>query len=687
MMPALKQKSYGKLLSLTIAATFALTACGGTSTLAPIPNLASKNKAIIFVWDGMRPDSINPTDTPNLYAMTKAGSYFSDNHSTYPTFTMMNGASLATGSFPGTTGFYGNTLWQPGPTGPDSSQPSVGATKLVDFNQPVFTEDYKILDDLNAYYANQLFLVGTLFSAAQKAGLVTASVGKSGPAYLQDVGRGGYLLDEKTVLPLSLATELTNNNFPVPSTTGNAYASGQFVLGAGGTIPARPAVVNATFANGLRVGDSTNNSGAAATAFNQALMNAYLNYILPNKKPDLSLIWFRDPDSTEHNYGPGSANYKLALQAQDARLGEVQAKLKALGLDKTTNLIVVSDHGHSNVSGAPTLFPFRAISGGTVGAVNPNGFPTSGDVRTADLLATAGGLSNVYDGSGCKASALSGQKADGSFVYPLFTDTGAGTSPANCGGSAGAPVVYQTPSYVVPATIPSNAIVVAANGGSDYIYVNDHNKATVQKIVTFLQSHEQYGAVFVAKKYAGIAGTITMDNIKIENTAGRNPDIMVSFTWDDKQMVNGLPGIEYESFGPNRGMHGSFGPTDVHNTLVAMGPDFQSGFTDSLPTGNVDVAPTLAQILGVSLPAADGRPLYEALINSTIQPNAYLVQSQTVNSDTAVVPNFYLPTSPTDADVDTTLSAKTYTINLQTKALSFRGANYTYFDYAKASRQ
>ena len=667
-----------KTLCAMVVSAVVLAACGGggKNIITPVPNLASKNRAIIFVWDGMRPDSINATDTPTLYAMTKSGSYFTDHHSTYPTFTMMNGASLATGSFPGTSGFYGNSLWQPGPNGVNANLSN------VDFNQPVFTEDYKILDDLNAYYNNQLFLVGTLFSAAQKAGLVTAAVGKSGPAYLQDGHRGGYILDENTVVPLSLATELTNNHFAVPANTGKTYASGQFVLGAGGIIASRPARVNAKFANGLSAGDPSDRSGAAATANNKAMMDAYLNYILPTKRPDLSLIWFRDPDSTQHNYGPGSGNQHLALQAQDALLGELQAKLKALGIDKTTNVIVVSDHGHSNVSGDTNLFPLRAINAGVVGAVNANGYSTSGDVRTADLLSTVAGLPNVFDGMGCASSALSGQKADGSFVYPVLTDT-----TGVCGTVTTPPFTYQTRSYKVPSTIPANAIVVAANGGSDYIYVKDKNPATVQKIVSFLQSHTQYGAVFVAKKYANIPGTITMDNIKIENTAGRNPDIIVSFTWDDQQKINGMPGIEYESFGPNRGMHGSFGPTDVHNTLVAMGPDFQAGFTDTLPTGNVDVAPTVAQLLGISLPAADGRPLYEALSNSTINSDAYSVVANVIRSSSATVSNFFQPTSITETDIDIALTKKRYWINVQTKTLSFRGTNFTYFDYAKAIRQ
>ena len=70
-------------------------------------------RTIIMVWDGLRPDDVNATDTPNLFALQNGGVNFSDNHSTYPTFTMMNGSSFATGSFPKSSGFYGNTFWTP----------------------------------------------------------------------------------------------------------------------------------------------------------------------------------------------------------------------------------------------------------------------------------------------------------------------------------------------------------------------------------------------------------------------------------------------------------------------------------------------------------------------------------------------------------------------------------------------
>ena len=46
-------------------------------------------------------------------------------------------------------------------------------------------------------------------------------------------------------------------------------------------------------------------------------------------------------------------------------------------------------------------------------------------------------------------------------------------------------------------------------------------------------------------------------------------------------------------------MHGSLSPFDMHNTCIAAGPDFRKGAQDDLPTGNIDIAPTILWILGV----------------------------------------------------------------------------------------
>ena len=153
-------------------------------------------------------------------------------------------------------------------------------------------------------------------------------------------------------------------------------------------------------------------------------------------------------------------------------------------------------------------------------------------------------------------------------------------------------------------------------------------------------------------------------------------------------MISGVHGTEYSGSllnNPYRGMHGSFSPIDVHNTLIAFGPDFREGMKDALPSGNVDVAPTIAGILGVELPHADGRPLLEALRNGP-QPSEYRVASQTLHPNRAATGLVLkLPTDPNGRDVDP--SKTEYTIDLATKSLSYQGKTYTYFDSAKAVRR
>src|SRR5262249_61097019 len=113
------------------------------------------------------------------------------------------------------------------------------------------------------------------------------------------------------------------------------------------------------------------------------MMVAYINYGLP-KEPNITLIWFRSEDSPEHNCGPGSPTYHDALKNQDLMLGQLQAALKAKGWDKTTDIVVVSDHGHSSVSGPVSLFPLRAIKAGAGGVGDPaHGGAGSGGGRLA----------------------------------------------------------------------------------------------------------------------------------------------------------------------------------------------------------------------------------------------------------------------------------------------------------------
>jgi predicted AlkP superfamily pyrophosphatase or phosphodiesterase len=617
------------------------------------------HRVIVFVWDGMRPDAISEEDTPNLAALATQGTFFADNHATYPTFTMVNASSFATGSFPGTIGFFGNRFWAPGASGFDAK----GAPS--DYASPIYTEDYAVLRALDDHWQHDLLQAPTLLERARKAGLKTAVVGKSGPAFLQDIHEGGTILDENVALPLAFAQRLAKAGYPLPANTVHAYDPARFHLEPdNGTPTAQLPLV--TMKDGATT-DASDGAGAPATPSNAFLMKAFLDYILPVEKPDISFVWLRNPDGTEHSYGVGSPNFHLALRAQDELLGQLQAKLKSLGMDADTDLVIVSDHAHSNVAGPTDLFPLRQIADGRVGRPDAEwGFSTSGAIRLADEMTRAG--FKAFDGFGCiYAPVMAGVQADGTLLHPTGFD--------DDGHICGKPGPYTTPSYKVPTDLPKDAFVIAPNGGSEYLYLPSHDRARIVDAVRLLQGREMFGAIFVDARYGKIPGTLPLATVHLEHR--RSPDIIASYDFDAEATVQGFKGTVYTSMSNERGMHGSFSPIDVHNMLIASGPDFRKKLRSELPSGNVDLAPTLASLLKVDLGKPDGRVLREALEGRN--GDGLGVTSADIATDTA-----------TGLDVrrvdGTTMRRSSYRFVLKTKRLDDNGKVYTYFDQAKAER-
>ncbi len=164
-------------------------------------------------------------------------------------------------------------------------------------------------------------------------------------------------------------------------------------------------------------------------------------------------------------------------------------------------------------------------------------------------------------------------------------------------------------------------VIVAANGGSDLIYVPDHNKQLVQQIVAFLSKQDYVGAILVDNSYGKIPGALPFSSINLIGASKMpKPAIAVSFktfylTPGDLQSAVQIADSTLQE---GQGMHGSFGRDNTFNTMVAVGPDFKSSFVDPFPVGNADIAVTMAHILKVKLPSKGkltGRVLNEALRN------------------------------------------------------------------------
>ncbi len=72
---------------------------------------------------------------------------------------------------------------------------------------------------------------------------------------------------------------------------------------------------------------------------------------LPKKdRPHLILLYFHEPDSHGHKYGPDSDKLKLKIQYLDGILRYLTKGLEGLKHKDKINLLVTSDHGMSNVS-------------------------------------------------------------------------------------------------------------------------------------------------------------------------------------------------------------------------------------------------------------------------------------------------------------------------------------------------
>jgi hypothetical protein len=649
-----------KTLSRLTLALLSITSCLVFASHVAPPSSHAKH-VILFVWDGLRPDAVTKERTPNLYTFMKSGVKFSDNHSTYPTFTMMNAASFATGDRAGNTGFYGNTLWHPGIYGSDS------AGKPVDFSKPIFTEDYKILQDLNQ---DSLFFVSTLFEAAHSRHINTAAVGKTGPAFMQDYLSQGIILDEKQGYPLRFVKQLQQDGYPLPKYSPIRFKTGELVLSPQNGDPT--AATKVYYLTDNVTSDASDQHGSPYSTANRYMMKVYLNKILTQPGPKLSVIWMRNPDTTEHTYGPGSPNYLQALSDNDVLLGELLAELKKQQSLSQTDILIVSDHGHSSVSGPLKQFPLRAIQNNKVDVINTKGYSVSGNVRVADLLSKAG--FHAYDGDGCQYSPImSGMKADGTLLYPAQLDEDGKI----CGKKD---TSYTTPSYKIPTgKPPQDRIVVAANGGTDYFYVPSHNKNVVKKLVRFLQSHSMFDAIFVdSTRYGELDGTVSLAAIGVQNKRNRSPDVIASFSYDAHAKINNVPGIVFSDWPNARGNHGSFSPVDVHNFLAANGPDFRQHFTDYLPTGNVDVAPTIAYLLGLPF-HSEGRVLHEALIVS--KKPTYKIRNITLHAKQAAR-GLKIYNS-----VDEPLVTNKYRAVVYTKMLMDGNKKYLYFDAAQGVRR
>ncbi|MCZ6539529.1 MAG: alkaline phosphatase family protein [Chloroflexi bacterium] len=449
-------------------------------------------RLVIAAFDGLQPSQVTRARMPVVSGLASNGVRFLHNHAVFPTVTRANSATLVTGVTPGRHGLTANK----------SIFPEYSSTEVVDALVPKLAE-------INRLTGGRLLFAPTVGELISKQGLKWVSVvgGTSGNAFVQHPNAGEF--DGIVIHP-----EFTNPSFH------HAEIVSRF-----GEWPAKD---------------------APAAELVKRTAEVAIEYALGELAPDVLLVWFPEPDTSQHAFGIDSPEAQEMYSLADARLGRVLDAVKDRG--DGPDVFVVSDHGYSTIDSVI-------------------------DVRTE--LANAG-----------------------------FRPDGPWDSP---GGDLDG---------------EANGVIVAENGGSVLLYVPGRSQHLTDRLLKWLSAQEWVGAIATDLANPGIPGIAAISDIGLDGA--RAPDIAVAMR--SRDTARPAPHARTGAAAGGKlgaGSHGGGSPAELHNTLIASGPSFKTGVDSSLPSGNIDIAPTVLELLGVPVPGHfDGRVLWEALRSQGLSAHA-----------------------------------------------------------------
>lgn len=251
-------------------------------------------KGIIFGFDGLRPDCVTQDVMPRLHAFLGENVYCKDHRSVFPTETYVAHPSIFSGFLPERHGIVANGYFD----------------AAVSRSEFFVGSKVERIEAAEAATRGGLFRVPTLTQIAASRGLRCVTISSNTPGSTRLISHktptlGGVNLSVnglRYALPQELAGEFNNGkedgSFDIPDTEGLRRMNEVFH-----TLVRRAGV------------------------------------------PDLSVIWYGEPDHSFHAYGVGAKESRNALREADRCFGEI---LEAHGDDQTL-VVVASDHGHITI--------------------------------------------------------------------------------------------------------------------------------------------------------------------------------------------------------------------------------------------------------------------------------------------------------------------------------------------------
>ncbi|HEY6255782.1 MAG TPA: alkaline phosphatase family protein [Xanthobacteraceae bacterium] len=516
------------------------------------------HNVILFVPDGLRALSVTAQSAPTMAAIRDQGVSFKNSHSMFPTFTTANASAFATGHHLGDTGDFSNTIYVGFPV------------KTANGSVTPFLEADPVLGEVDQHFDGNYLDEDTILLAARHQGYSAAAIGKVGPILIFDhterSGEETIIVDDSTGTPAGI---------PLSQAVKDKLTAAGLPLAAPGR------------GDNGKAGDFKTPGTLAANTVQQGYFaDVAAKVVLPmlkgRNKPFVLVFWSRDPDGTQHNQGdslnaltPGinGPTSAAAIKNADDNLKQLQDALRELGLADDTDIVVAADHGFATISKESTTSPAAKGSYANV----PKGFLPPGFVA----IDIAKGLGvPLFDPDDKNASVPDN-------TYPKGRGNG---------------LIGQDPE--------KPDVVVAANGGSDLVYVPGKDRALAQRVVDLLLAQDYVSGLFVDDDLGDFAGTLPLSAINLKGPARTpRPTIVVNFrTFSTGCAEPVLCTVEIADTGlqQGQGMHGSFSRAETMNFVAAIGPDFKRGFVDEAPVSNADMGQTLARLLGLKIPFKGG---------------------------------------------------------------------------------
>lgn len=530
--------------------------------LAPLPAAAQQN-IVVFVADGLRAAAVSPERAPTFARVRDTGVNFANSHSLFPTVTTANASAIATGHYLGDTGDFGNSIYSGFPVATASG------------SLTPFIQDNAILNELNQHHGGNFIAERTLMQAAREKGYLTAALGKVGPVGIHDLTQ----LDGKTTIFFDDDTGKKNGIVLRPDVVEMLKKAGLAL-----ETPGRAANTNP--------GKSTN--VIQQKYYREIVTKVLLPHFKEQGKPFMLLYWSSDPDGTQHSQrdsvneltpGINGPTSLAAIKVADEDLAAIMATLKELGLDAKTNIFVTADHGFNTISKQSKTSPSAKLKYERV----PEGQLPPGFLAI-DLAETLGLPLHEPFGKETAIDYKAGK-------FPRRSNAVIGPDPAK------------------------PEIVVAANGGADLIYLPQANAGELApRVVKALLAQDYTSGVFVRDDLGKIPGTLPLSTVGLNGGARTpTPAIVVNFRSETTGCAEPLFCTVIVADNPlmqGQGHHGSLNRGDTANFMAAIGPAFKKNHVNSSPVSNADIAPTLAQLIGVKLEPVGklrGRVISEAL--------------------------------------------------------------------------